>query len=67
MRAVSKKEWEKVPKRKKKVYDSTPYMVYTDIDGSLCFGPVRIIEEDRSGERKTPNETRGGIHHQDIM
>jgi len=45
MKAVRREEWDKAPEEYKKVYDDTMYMVYKEEDGSVCFGPVRIIEE----------------------
>ncbi len=46
MKVVTKKEWDNTPERYKKVYDGTFYMVYTETDGSMCFGAVEVKTED---------------------
>jgi len=52
MKIISKNEWDRVPENNKKIYDLTPYMVYKDTDGSTCFGPVKITEENTMVNKK---------------
>ncbi len=45
MKLVTKKEWENTPKERKRIYERTAYMLYIECDGTICFGPVKIVEE----------------------
>ncbi len=46
MKIITKEEWDNTPDEYKKVYDGTPYMVYKETYGKICFGPVKTKEED---------------------
>ncbi len=55
MKVITKDEWDRVPKDNKKIYDVTTYMIYRDLDGSTCFGPVKVIEKNKTMKGKKAN------------
>jgi len=45
MKLVTKDEWDRTPDEYKKIYDGTFYMIYKETDGRVCFGPVKLKED----------------------
>ncbi len=46
MKVITKEEWNNAPEENKKIYYGTQYMVYKEEDGGICFGPVKVVNED---------------------
>ncbi len=58
MKTITRNEWDKVSHDLKRVFETTPYMFYKESDGSIYFGPVRIIEGDALKISKDVNKQK---------
>ncbi len=55
MKVITKEEWGNTPQDYKKVYNDTMYMLYKESDGSMYFGPVKVVKEDNIKDIKRNN------------